>query len=256
MQIQRLIGAILYASSVFLLAAASAEDAVEPNVVATAAFPESNAFGFVVNGEKNSMTVTVANKSGREMVLVSVAGSLHHPETDALVKNLTAMNFGFPLIDNVTLNIPYAFYSEFKPGDVRLNLWLEHSVDGVKYRIPAYDSIVKVVEPEKSLFDVKMLTTYLIVFGILGGFSYYAYVNLIPQPKKSRSKPASSISAPVGSVTATGAGGYQEEWIPEHHLRKNKSGKKQGNATSGTSADEQSGAETSGTDGRRRKGKK
>jgi hypothetical protein len=38
-------------------------------------------------------------------------------------------------------------------------------------------------------------------------------------------------------VTATGAGGYQEEWIPEHHLRKPKSSRKivsSGGETSGT----------------------
>ena len=45
-------------------------------------------------------------------------------------------------------------------------------------------------------------------------------------------------------------------WIPEHHLKKTKSAKKSGGVTSGTSADELSGAELSGTEGRRRKGKK
>jgi hypothetical protein len=56
-------------------------------------------------------------------------------------------------------------------------------------------------------------------------------------------------------VTATGSGGYQEEWIPEHHLRKGKKSKQTG-ATSGTSADEMSGADASGTEGRKRKGRK
>lgn len=130
----------------------------------------------------------------------------------------------------------------------------------------AYDSIVTIVEPEGSVFDFKLyvqflllssfphlhlltgsgllpqhsVSTYLVVSAILGALVYTAYATLLPQPKKlRRTKPA--VSAPVGTVTATGAGGYQEEWIPEHHLRK--TGRKKSGAVSGTSGDELSGGE-------------
>lgn len=91
-----------------------------------------------------------------------------------------------------------------------------------------------------------------------GGLCYLVYSRYFPQTKNSRSKrtQAVPVSSPSSAVTATGAGGYQEEWIPEHHLRKSKTSKKQASAASGTSADEQSPAETSGTEGKRRKGKK
>lgn len=42
----------------------------------------------VVNGEKNSIVISVENKSGRNVTLQSVAGSFHHPETNRLVKNV------------------------------------------------------------------------------------------------------------------------------------------------------------------------
>jgi hypothetical protein len=101
------------------------------------------------------------------------------------------------------------------------------------------------------------LSTYAIVAALLGGLLYYAYDTFIPQAKKPRAKKASgvTVSAPVGTVTATGAGGYQEEWIPEHHLRKSKSSKKQ-SAVSGTSGDELSATETSGAEGKKKKGRK
>jgi hypothetical protein len=82
------------------------------------------------------------------------------------------------------------------------------------------------------------------VLALLGGIGYFAYLTFIPQAKKVR-KPL--ITAPE-VVVATGTSGYQEEWIPEHHLKK---GKKAVN-----SGDELSGGETSGTEGRRRKGRK
>jgi hypothetical protein len=98
-------------------------------------------------------------------------------------------------------------------------------------------------------------STYLVVAGLLGGVSYFAYLTFAPQPKKRTKKAAPSVSAPVGTVTATGSGGYQEEWIPERHLRKGKK-TKQASAISGTSADEMSGADVSGTEGKKRKGRK
>lgn len=100
-------------------------------------------------------------------------------------------------------------------------------------------------------------STYFVVAGLLSGLSYFAYLTFVPQPKKRTKKSVPAVSAPVGTVTATGAGGYQEEWIPEHHLRKGaKKAKQGGGAVSGTSGDELSGVETSGAEGKKRKGRK
>ncbi|KAK7690619.1 hypothetical protein QCA50_005718 [Cerrena zonata] len=235
-----------------LTAAAPLEDSTEPEILATASFPETNAFGHVVNGEANRVWVSIENKSNRNVTLQAIAGSFHDTESNKVVKNTTALSYSLPLLEGAKLKLPYQFYSEFKPGDIRLNLWVEHTVDDQKYRVPAYDSIVTIVEPEASWFDPKLWITYLIVLGFFGGIGYYAYLTFVPQPKKR--KTVAPVSAPVGTVTATGAGGYQEEWIPEHHLKKPKQRKStKGVATSG---DETSGTELSGTEGRKRKGKK
>jgi hypothetical protein len=87
------------------------------------------------------------------------------------------------------------------------------------------------------------ILTYLFTTALLGGLGYLGYMTFVPQTTKKGRKPKpSAVSEPV-AVTATGAGGYQEEWIPEHHLKKPKAVKraKSGNATSG---DELSGAES------------
>jgi len=238
---------------------ASAQNSREnngPEIVATAAFPDTNTFNHVVNGGKNALIVTVENKSDRNVTLLNIAGALLHPDTNAVLKNLTSVKYGVPLLENKKVRLPYTFHSEFKPGDHRLNIWVEHTTEGEQQRVEAYDSIVTIVDPALSIFDFKLLSTYAIVTAFLGGLGYLAYSTFVPQTKKTRSKrtPAVSISAPAG--VATGAGGYQEEWIPEHHLRKSKSSKKQASATSGTSGDELSPTETSGTEGKKRKGKR
>ncbi|KAE9408447.1 hypothetical protein BT96DRAFT_954021 [Gymnopus androsaceus JB14] len=222
------------------------EDAV-PQLVAAAAWPETNPFGHVVNGEKNTLGVLVENRLPHNTTLLNVAGAFYNAESDVLVRNLSAMAYNVELIEGVKMQIPYTFFSEFKPGDLRLIVWLEHLNEGEKQRVYAYDSIVTIVEPEGSWFDFKLISTYLVVATIFSGLGYVAYLSFVPQSKKPRK---AAVSGPVGTVTATGAGGYQEEWIPSHHL---KSRKKSGLASSG---DELSGGETSGTEGKRRKSKK
>lgn len=83
----------------------------------------------------------------------------------------------------------------------------------------------------------------MIVSAILGSVAYLAYLSFFPQKKARKT----AVSAPVGTTTA---GGYQEEWIPEHHIKKSKSDKKKGGATGG---DETSGTES---DVKKRKGRK
>lgn len=87
------------------------------------------------------------------------------------------------------------------------------------------------------------------VLAILGGLSYIAYLSFVPQTKQKKTAP---IPKSETTVTATGTGGYQEEWIPEHHLRKTKARKGRGVASSGDEQSGVSGAEASGTDGKRR----
>jgi hypothetical protein len=81
-----------------------------------------------------------------------------------------------------------------------------------------------------------------------------AAVSFIPPPKKTRSKkPAPQASSADTTAVATGSGGYQEEWIPDHHIKKTKAGKRGKVVNDG---DEQSGQDTSGAEGKVRKGMK
>ncbi|KAJ7593433.1 hypothetical protein C8J56DRAFT_931085 [Mycena floridula] len=233
--------------------AQAANESTVPEIDVVAAWNENNVFGHVVNGEKNQIKLSVENKSDRNVTLIRVGGSILNAETETLIKNITAQNFNVPLIPRVKMQVPFAFYSEFKPGDVRLKLWLEHKSGDEKFLVSAFDSIVTVVEPAASIFDFKMITTYMMVAAILGGLGYMAFVSFIPQPKKTRAKKV--VAAPVEATGSTT--GYSEEWIPEHHLRKGKK-PKSGNATSGDelSGAETSGAESSGPAKKARKGKK
>ena len=91
-----------------------AEASSVQEVVATAAFPDTNAFSRafvlysllifgepnvnwilfldVVNGQKNTLKLTVENKLDRNVTLTKIAGALLHPETNALIKNVRLSN--------------------------------------------------------------------------------------------------------------------------------------------------------------------
>jgi len=221
----------------------------EPEFKVTGSFSSDNPFGHVVNGERNIINLFIENNTKQNVTLVSIAGSFHHPETDRFLKNTTSAKFGIPLPGGVKLPIQYPFYSQFRPGDIRLKIWLDVA-DETQYRVSAYDSVVTIVEPEFSILDWQLWTTYLIVFGIIGGAGYFAFLSFFPKSKKPKVAAPPAVSAPAG-ISATNSGGYEEEWIPEHHLKKTK---KNGAITSDA---ETSGGEASGKEGpRRRKGRK
>ncbi|KAI6099699.1 hypothetical protein F5141DRAFT_391673 [Pisolithus sp. B1] len=243
-------GLCLAATLVSFIAVANA-DSVEPEISVVATFPESNPFNQVVNGDRNQILLTIENKSDRNVTLQSVGGSFHHPETGTVVKNTTSLAYGVPLLEGAKLQIPYAFHSEFKTGDLRLTIWLDHTTEDEKYRVIAYDSIVTIVEPEISWFDFKLISTYLIVAAMLGGASYYAYLTYFPALKVKNPKRRQEGSAPAATTTGASTTGYDEDWIPEHHLKKPKARK-----TAVSSGEEPNTGETSATEGRKRKTRK
>lgn len=242
-----------FISFVTLFSSTFAEETVvvepEPELKVTGSFPSDNPFGHVVNGERNVINLLIENNTKQNVTLLSVAGSFHHPETDRLFKNTTPTKFDVKVKEGGKVPVQYPFYSQVKPGNARLKIWLDVAGE-TQYRVSAYDSIVAVVEPELSFLDWQLWSTYLIVLGILGGGAYFTFLSLFPKSKKPRFAAPPDVGAPV-AVGATGSGGYEEEWIPEHHLKKTK---KTGAITSDV---ETSGGEASGKEGpRRRKGRK
>ncbi|ELU44199.1 hypothetical protein AG1IA_01769 [Rhizoctonia solani AG-1 IA] len=133
---------------------------------------------------------------------------------------VTARKFNLPIIEGMNLTFPYLLTSELRPKDTKLLVWANiKDSDANIFRMTAYDSIVSIVEPPSSIFDIQMILTYLMVLGLLGGGGYYAYLTANPPPKK---KSGASSSLPPTQVplpeTPGGAARYEEEWIPSHHL--------------------------------------
>ncbi|KAG8895902.1 hypothetical protein FRB99_000288 [Tulasnella sp. 403] len=220
-----------------VLAAVATPLATELDIQATANFPPSNPFAHVVNGERNQMALEVENKSPVNVTLKSAGGSIHDPESGKFIKNTTALTYGVTLISGAKTVLPYNFYSEHKPREVLLKIWVNYddgSPSGL-HRTMAYNSVVTIVEPPGSFFDLPLLFSYVVVLAILGGIGYLVYENYVPKTRKKARKHVnkSDISSPVGTVSATaGSQTYEEEWIPSHLLKQRK-GKKESAVSSG-----------------------
>ncbi|KAL7418486.1 hypothetical protein Q5752_006944 [Cryptotrichosporon argae] len=249
---------------------------VADDVLVTAAFPESNPFGLVVNGEPTALLLNLANPSANNYTLVSAAASYHDPARDwALVKNVTALKYGVPLIAGANFSAPFNLHSEFRPQELGLTVWVDvRSASGANaelHRLVAYNQTVSIVEPAASWLDPSLLFLYVLVSTALAGGAYAAYKAFFPDAKRKAASKARRVArgdAPTrdGKVKVVVPGDnkeqypavkpYEEEWIPEQHLR-SRAGKvrKDGGATSG---EELTSGGESGPEGkaRRRKNKK
>ncbi|CUA74146.1 hypothetical protein RSOLAG22IIIB_05436 [Rhizoctonia solani] len=198
-------------SQIALLASAAhaaAVPATEPKLDISASFPESNPFGQVI-----------LNTSGANVTLVDIAASFHDADTGKTLRNVTARKFNLPIIEGMNLTFPYMLTSELRPRDTKLLVWTSiKDADNNVFRVTAYDSVVAVVEPPSSIFDIQMILTYLIVLGLLGGGGYYAYLTMNPPPKKKTGAPNVPPTQVPLPETPGGAARYEEEWIPSHHL--------------------------------------
>ncbi|KAG9091300.1 hypothetical protein FRC06_000628 [Ceratobasidium sp. 370] len=240
----------LLASAVY----ASVAPVSEPKLDISATFTEDNPFGQVTNGQRTKLIVRILNEGGTNVTLVDIAGSFHDADTGKTLRNVTASKFNMPIIEGMNLTFPYFITSELRPKDTKLHVWANvKDADNNKFRLTAFDSVVAVVEPATSIFDIQMLLTYLTVLGLIGGGSYFAYLTLNPPPKTKKGRtavPAATAAQVPLPATPGGAARYEEEWIPVHHLQgAGKARKSKGDALS--SGDESTGARKRKVSGKR-----
>lgn len=211
---------------VALVSADAHEEEPELNVVAT--FP-NNPFNIVKNGEMTRVIFTFTQPRGvdRAIAVNSITGAFLDParkdgDKKRVMRNMTTRVLHdsklVQFTDGRPLQLPYDIFSEFKPQklDVEFRASVTDVSSSKKYNVLLYRGAVTVEEPPQSIFDLQLLSVYLILLALVGGAAYIVYrmyVAPLMRPKVSSTK-RREPPAPAPAANTSGKS-YDESWIPE-----------------------------------------
>lgn len=213
-----------------LVKAEAHEEAPELNVITT--FP-NNPFNIVKNGQSTRVVFTFTQPRGVERAIAvnSLTGAFLDParkdgERKRILRNMTnRILHDDPLVqftNGKPLQLPYDIHSEFKPQklDIELRATVTDKSSLNKYNLLLYRGSVTVEEPPQSLWDLELLSVYLILAGLAGAVAYYVYLSYIQPALRANLSTSSSKrkeKAPAPVVNKDGKT-YDESWIPEEAI--------------------------------------
>jgi hypothetical protein len=244
----RMLGVAAEAEDEVPLAAADAEPIAAPALHATFAttFPDEDVFGLkLINQRATRAVISVTNAEDGPITVGFIGGALQAvdppspdaPAYESIVHNITATRYNAVVEPGETRDLPFSFVHDLLPRDVRLSLVaMVESDAGAVYQVKAFDGAAAIVDAPTSFLDPEIIFLYLILTGFFGGVGYWAYKTwigtLFPQarPAPGRKGPRRAPAAPVagdasdalsGTDTGIASGrGYDESWIPSHHITK------------------------------------
>ncbi|ORZ03408.1 hypothetical protein BCR43DRAFT_483303 [Syncephalastrum racemosum] len=216
---------LLIASVLCLLISAqesevASEDIVAANLEVTAEFPD-NPFGLIVNGQRNKVVLTIANKEKTDYSVLAVSGKVTHAEDSSkILRNLTSLRYDLTIPAEGTVDVPYVFYSEFNPGELGLTVALDMFGGEKLFRLTGYSGIVTITDPETSWFDPQLIFMYVILAAAGLGVAYLIYAAFFDTGVKTKPKKTAQETAPPTHRDAKGNMVLDQSWIPDHHLQK------------------------------------
>lgn len=107
------------------------------------------------------------------------------------------------------------------PDDFILRLFFLVNYQGVATAIETNDIKVTVSDPPLSAWDPKLLFAQLIVGLLVTGIGYWISNAYVSPYFNDQPRPVQKEAVATKSGVAVGAKGYDESWIPQHHLNSN-----------------------------------
>lgn len=205
---------------------ATAQIGSDENVAASdAGFFVANTF---VNGENVPIELSFANKEKDTVSVVAVGGTFYDLTTDKIVVSVQGTQVGPIKVESgKTAALSHTFETNLDAKLYRAVIQVYIQFGNEVYQVHAYDGPVAIVDPYVSPFSWKFLVAQVVLGLTAAALGYYAVtVYAIPyatgtygvEKKPVRAKPV----APAGSGVKTGPKGYDESWIPKHHLDQDK----------------------------------
>lgn len=179
----------------------------------------------LVNDQEHRVTFRVANSGNEPVVLAAYGGALYYKGQDSPYVNLTTVKLGpYQIPPQSQYTAEHAVRMSVPPVDFDLafTLYVQHAEEILRYTHEKQP--VTVQDPPISPFDPKLLIVQLVLgaTAIAGGYFLTQKVILpyldtkFPKEKKKAAVPAQTAEAKPKPADGKS---YDEEWIPQHHLR-------------------------------------
>jgi len=216
-------------------------------------FGEANPYSHVINGQNNKLNVVLINHSSKVLEVKFVSGAFKEiGGKEKWIKNTTTAKYNIrlpPSPNNAPAPLTYSFYSEMKPSERNLNVWVDYNVEGESktYREVAYEGQVTIVEQPGSWFDPALLLVYIILLGLVSTISLIVWNTYIVGNKKNRLNtwfrgPDRKTTRAPAPVVGLAEKIDNSEWIPAHHKPQEKKQRKATSDGEATSGNESGGA--------------
>lgn len=182
-----------------------------------------------VNGEKYTLEYVVNNNEETEIAVVGVTGQFKNPVTNQIVTNLTTGQVGpITIAPGESIKFEQIVGVDLLPDNYELvpHVFVAHD-DLIKV-IPCRGQLATVVDGVISFFDPRLIFLELILLVTFGGVVYFIYEIWGKQYIKGTAPvkvPVKKSGTPVGikeTSPSASVSGFDESWIPEAHLKKNK----------------------------------
>lgn len=202
----------------------------------------------IINGQTNNLLINILNNDLKNYTLDYINGKFLNVNNDKLIKATPIVKGIDKLLPvNETVSYPYAFPSEYKPGEIKLDLevGVKDIDEGEIHKYNAFDGVLTVIEPSFSL-DFQTISIYILLAGLAYFLTKYLYesyfLNGQSSNKKKNKKRDIKPSEPVTSVNLENvpSNAFDNEWVPQLAKLKPRRGEKQRSSNDESSNDEKS----------------
>ncbi|KAG4301943.1 hypothetical protein PCANB_001955 [Pneumocystis canis] len=175
----------------------------------------------ILNGKPTNVTVGIRNLGNESLILESFSVHIFDVNFSLPITNLGDIKKRVYIPELNSTKVSFYFSTELAEGNYSLTIFakIRNSADFFTY--VAYNSTIIVKEPEHSFFNLQTIFLYGIIIALIIGpyLIFKKWISNTYQKKRRNRKKIPEKKEPEKISNLH----YDENWIPEHHL-KNRTG--------------------------------
>jgi hypothetical protein len=192
-------------------------------------FPENDKESdttILINDEEHSVRFRVANSGPEQMVLAAYGGAIYHKNQDTPYLNLTTVKLGpYQIPPDSQYTAEHAVKMSVPPLDFDLafTLYVQYGSEILQYT--HHKMPITIRDPPISSLDPRLVIVQLVLgVSTLAAGYFLTQKVIIPYldtkfPKDKKAAAAVPVVSEPSAKATTEGKSYDEEWIPQHHLR-------------------------------------